>query len=125
MAADAADLAVRLALRVVRCGASDALRYDASQLVLVGDSAGGHVCNAVAHMAARRTGPVLAGQVLVCPGLNYALAPPGMFQYFKVRLQAPGAAARCCVCDEARTHKWPMEHVAFSIVSHQIACVYI
>lgn len=57
------------------------LEIDPARIVVAGDSVGGNLAAVVTLVTRERAGPVLAGQVLVCPVLDHAPDTPSMKEY--------------------------------------------
>ncbi len=62
------------------------LGIDASRLVLIGGSAGGGIAAALALLARDRGGPILAGQLLICPMLDDRNDTPSVHQMAGLRM---------------------------------------
>lgn len=60
---------------------ADTIGVDSSKIVLFGDSAGGTMAAAVAHMARDRNGPDVCFQMLVYPALDSTLSSESMKKY--------------------------------------------
>ncbi|MFO0861902.1 MAG: alpha/beta hydrolase [Phycisphaerales bacterium] len=54
---------------------------DGSRLAVVGDSSGGNIAAACAHLCRQRGGPVLLAQVLLCPVLDASFSSPSIGEF--------------------------------------------
>jgi acetyl esterase/lipase len=57
------------------------LGLDGARIAVAGDSSGGNLATVVAMLAARRGGPELAGQVLLCPTVDAGFDTPSFRRY--------------------------------------------
>lgn len=61
------------------------LGYDASKLVVVGESAGAHIgTTTLMRLLARRAAVQVRAQVHICASIHYGYAPPQYCEYFPV-----------------------------------------
>ncbi|KAK3275917.1 hypothetical protein CYMTET_15986 [Cymbomonas tetramitiformis] len=92
----------------------DELYFQSSRVVVMGDSAGGHLASVLPLMLLQRGGeaPQIKAHVLLCPGIDYGNASPDLFPYFKGVDHSKDQLANPLVADDSPLSQLPPVFVA-------------